>query len=1147
MSANELIAIELQLKGYEGVMSDFRALDQMLNGFRGSKNKVAIQVELDKSKREVIALDSEVKKLKNDLANTQKYIKGTKIPTEEWANLNKKLQETQQKLTETRTKVRELQTALRQFSQMSFTQTFNKISSAVAHLGSAMQSAGNALTRLTNPFANFTKGIVMGAGYQALGKFTEGLTSAFDRADVMRKYPRVMQAMGYSAEEAEASISKLDQAVQGLPTKLDDIVSMSQRFTSTLGDMNRGTDLAIAANNAFLASMSTESQRYQGMMQLQDVIGGKKLNSREWYSLANSMMPAIRMMGESLGYTGKELDEYVGKVQQGKIANEEFLDTLVKAGTDENGKIRTIAMEALDTWEAFFSRIGTAASRLGYKGIIEPLNEIVNTVTGGKFKSVNLLLDDFVVGGIDKMTAGIRDWVKAHPEEITEFFKSLKSIDFASIARGFGEAMLELGRGIKAFADFAGGKDLSWIGKFMVKGNILGNALTIFGGLLKGSRHLLGGIGAGGVSIFKMFRGAKKEGGLFKYLAKSLVGDAPKATEEAIETATREAPKMGKFMTGLSKVFKGWGTIATMVGGTAVVGFVSFKAFKSMLSDLKEMTEIAKGIDWKAGSAVLGGMTTFFGGFIGLSKLLGNMKGKLKLLEGGAILGGLSLIFSGAFWADMKLIKGGFKSIRDATELLGEALDNLKGLTQIDDVPQIKKNVQQAIAVFNSITDLLQISRNTPAMGEGTNGLKELDKKSANTIKNVADAVKNMKTATDTLNELSATKMQLGGLSTVMAGLRNAFTQLGNLLVDMPSVFKDGTASGWAEKMSGTMTNFKSVFTSLVGKGGILSSLPKLVKEMAELTKGNVFTDLPGRMEQLGQVLTNVYTSLQGIGAGEYFASNIDNFRNGLKSLKFAIKHLQEIGGMEIDTSLVTKIQDIIQNIQKAFDQGQITTLSNTIKTFKQSIEDALKSFEELNGDIDIDVKVKLNKGFDSSVKSASKKIRGAKGNIQDALDSVPSSFTKRITVKLIVNTVTSGMGAVRQAALDAYKNAKASMPASTGGRASRNGLLYRSGGGSVFKPRGTDKIPAMLTEGEYVHKKQAVDYFGTDFMRSVNNLDVRGAMKALLTKAGSATNIGRQSIVNNTVNNNQRVNMTVNTNNPNFAGARMGRFVGAL
>jgi hypothetical protein len=48
----------------------------------------------------------------------------------------------------------------------------------------------------------------------------------------------------------------------------------------------------------------------------------------------------------------------------------------------------------------------------------------------------------------------------------------------------------------------------------------------------------------------------------------------------------------------------------------------------------------------------------------------------------------------------------------------------------------------------------------------------------------------------------------------------------------------------------------------------------------------------------------------------------------------------------------------------------------------------------------------------------------------------------------------------------------------------------YLKGGGMPdwAKPRGTDTIPAMLTPGEFVMRKYAVDKFGVDKMKAINN-----------------------------------------------------------
>lgn len=688
MGANELVGIELQLKGYDAVMSDMRMLDQLLNGLRGKRNRIAIETDLKQAKKELIAYSSEVDGLKAKMKGLSKYLatpNGLKL-NPQWDDLNSKLQKAQENLKTTKQRVTELQYALKNMTSMSFMQAFNKLSSMTAHLGSAMQSAGNALTKLTSPFQRFTSGIVMGAGYKALSKFTEGLNNGFNRYDTMKKYPKIMAAFGYSNEQSEKSVNALDKSVRGLPTGLDEMVDMAQRFTATTNDIDKGTKLAIASNNAFLASMSTDTQKYQGMMQLQDVLGGKDMNAREWNSLVSSMTPAIVKMGEAMKESGEwsgSIGDFIQHVRDGKMDNQEFIDQLIKIG-NEGGTLEKMAQESKNTWQAFFANVGNAASRMT-AGVIQALDEVSQIMTG---KDVNQLLSETIIPAIDNMTESIKGWIKAHPQEITDFFKSLKSINWQSILKGVGEGIMSVADTVKRFADLFGGRDLSRIGRWMIKGNILGKALTIFGGLIKGSRGIVALIGASGASLFRTIRGIKKEGGLMGYLTKGLIGDNPTATGEALDTLGKTAPKMGKIGTGLSKLFTGWAEIATMVGGSALVAWGSVKLFKGAFKDIKEIGEIVGEIDWGTATPALLGMVDFITALIGVGNIIGKLPANVKkdLGIGTLIAGGMTLFASGTFWADMAMIKRGFKAIADTTQYLNDAIKNLGKLKSVESV-----------------------------------------------------------------------------------------------------------------------------------------------------------------------------------------------------------------------------------------------------------------------------------------------------------------------------------------------------------------------------------------------------------------------------------------------------------------------------
>ena len=54
-------------------------------------------------------------------------------------------------------------------------------------------------------------------------------------------------------------------------------------------------------------------------------------------------------------------------------------------------------------------------------------------------------------------------------------------------------------------------------------------------------------------------------------------------------------------------------------------------------------------------------------------------------------------------------------------------------------------------------------------------------------------------------------------------------------------------------------------------------------------------------------------------------------------------------------------------------------------------------------------------------------------------------------------------------------------------GAFSSGGVVYRSNGGSIFQPKGTDTVPAMLTPGEFVIRKSAVDKVGVGALSAIN------------------------------------------------------------
>ena len=79
----------------------------------------------------------------------------------------------------------------------------------------------------------------------------------------------------------------------------------------------------------------------------------------------------------------------------------------------------------------------------------------------------------------------------------------------------------------------------------------------------------------------------------------------------------------------------------------------------------------------------------------------------------------------------------------------------------------------------------------------------------------------------------------------------------------------------------------------------------------------------------------------------------------------------------------------------------------------------------------------------------------------------------------------------------------------------STGGLIpeYHSNGlpvGINWKPKGTDTVPTMLTPGEYVLRKKAVDSLGMNFLNNLNRFGVNALQS-----------VAKSTIINNVYNTN--------------------------
>lgn len=544
--------------------------------------------------------------------------------------------------------------------RMNASQVYRTIRDIQMRIGSAIQSIGNGIARLTSPVDTFMRGTLYAGAYRALNAVSEGLSGAFERYDIMERYPDIIKAMGGSAKTAAGEIQKMYKAVLGLPTGLDTIVDAQKQYYLALQGsykdqdkaLKRSSEIAIAANNAFVAGGASEEQVIFGQRQLRDLLSAGKLRNQEWQSLAKAIPNAMSAIQKDLGVTRSD-------IMSGKVSADEFVNSLVKVSS-QGGPVAQAAERMKHSWTAVGANIRNALRNAGYE-TLKTLDGIFKEYNGGDVIDQALGIKPFIQG----LAKDIQDWAKANPDKIIAFFEKLQSLDIKGFLSGVAGAFQTIGKFVSGFMETFSFIDGAFLGKFMIYSNLFGKVLRGLGGIIRGTAApnaglitgllMLGkGIGrfvkstetAGKISNLGFVNKIKTFFDRFKGVEKSA-----KAVESTSTALTTVGSSSGTFATSLKTL--GTNLLKAASPAILVAGYAgAFFAVAKVLEKIGKMK-----IDTvNAGKNMLK-----------VAVAIGLMTESMKLIartslgtKAGAIsnaIGGLSSIFSaGVFWAVAEIL-----------------------------------------------------------------------------------------------------------------------------------------------------------------------------------------------------------------------------------------------------------------------------------------------------------------------------------------------------------------------------------------------------------------------------------------------------------------------------------------------------------
>ncbi|MDA9428125.1 Phage tail length tape-measure protein [Enterococcus mundtii 1A] len=208
----------------------------------------------------------------------------------------------------------------------------------------------------------------------AIGMVKNSTDGAIKRFDTLNQYPVVMRALGYSTEEVDKSMNKLTDGIDGLPTSLDEIVSSTQQLAISTGSLDKGTDTAIALNNAMLASGSSSADAARGIEQYRQMLARGEVDMQSWRSVQDTMPVAMDKVAKSFEDRGvTSVNELYDALKAGEITFDEFNDRLIELNEGVDG-FAELAKKNSAGIQTSFDNIKTAVVK-GLANVIRAIDD----------------------------------------------------------------------------------------------------------------------------------------------------------------------------------------------------------------------------------------------------------------------------------------------------------------------------------------------------------------------------------------------------------------------------------------------------------------------------------------------------------------------------------------------------------------------------------------------------------------------------------------------------------------------------------------------------------------------------------------------------------------------------------------------------
>lgn len=256
------------------------------------------------------------------------------------------------------------------------------------------------------------KGGIIGAAAavttKAMSVISGSIGNAVSRADQMNNFPKVMKNLGYSSQDAAASIKKISNALDGLPTTSSAMTGMVQQLAPLTSNLDEATNIALAFNNAMLAGGASTMEQENALTQYTQMLSAGKVDMQAWRSIQAAMPGQLNQVAEAMLGAGKNSNDLYEAMKNGSISFDDFNKKVMELNQNGFGKYASFAQQAKDATQGIGTAMENVQNRVAkaVQKVIEAVGveNIAGAING--FSSQFGKIGDAAAG----MVTGVKGW-----------------------------------------------------------------------------------------------------------------------------------------------------------------------------------------------------------------------------------------------------------------------------------------------------------------------------------------------------------------------------------------------------------------------------------------------------------------------------------------------------------------------------------------------------------------------------------------------------------------------------------------------------------------------------------------------------------------------------------------------------------------